>query len=386
MNYNTFCMKICLRKILHTQNLSKVAHYLLLIALVMCGTGSGLFAQDASFSQYNLTPFYYNPAYTGNHGGYQLSATYRSLWPNVPGKTITGPLSTAFAVFDASLKAGNSFNAGLGVFAMTNVEGEGYLTTNTFGVSYAQHFTKISHKGDAMPRIQISLGFKAYINSISVNRDKLVFSDQLSLLDGITGASAADQNGVAHKITADADAGMLMINNFKGKDNWYNELGLSLAHILSPNESLTGAQNQQSRLPRKYAITYRSSAGFARHKFYLGPSVLFENQGRFFELNTGVDLFVNPNPGNNVIPLCFSVINRFCVHPDVNNTNAIILSARYKGTMGKDRRIIYNIGFAVDLPYSALAMQTKGAYELSLSVLFPRKGNNNFSKCPYSMN
>ena len=363
----------------------KIAIRVLFWALVGCAPFS-LLAQDATFSQYNLTPYYYNPAYTGSHGGYQISATYRSLWPNVPGKTIEGPLSTALAVFDAAIKSGNSFNAGIGMFAMTNVEGEGFLTTNTVGISYAQHFAKIGGRGDAMPRIQISLGFKAYINSISVNRDKLVYSDQLSLLDGITGASAADQNGVAHKVTGDADAGMLLINNFKGKDNWYNEAGFALAHILSPNESLTGARTADSRLPRKYVITYRSSASIARHKFYVGPSVLFENQGKFFELNTGVDFYVNPNPGNNVIPLCFSVMNRYCIHPDVTNTNAVILSARYKGTAGKDRRIIYNIGFAVDLPYSALAMQTKGAYELTLNVILPRKGNNNFSKCPYSLN
>ena len=355
----------------------------LLCLLLLC-IGNGLQAQDPSFSQYNLNQYYYNPAYTGNHGGYQVAATYRSLWPNIPGKTVAGPLSTYYAAFDAFLKSGSSYTAGAGVFAMQDVEGEGYLTTSTFGISYAQHFARIGPKADVMPRIQISLGFKAYFNSISVNWDKLVFSDELSIQQGIIGTSAADHSGIGHKFTFDADAGMLMINNFKGKDNWYNEVGLAMAHILSPNESITGNATAASHLPRKYVVTYRSTVGLGSKRFFVGPTVLFENQGNFYQLNTGFDIFINPKPLNVVMPLCFSVMNRLSVNPNVSNTNAIILSARYKGIMGKATKVIYNIGFAADLPYSGLAMQTKGSYEISLSVVFPRKGNDNFSKCPYS--
>ncbi len=363
----------------------RVLRALLTLVMALLWPLAELLAQDPTFSQYNMNQFYYNPAYTGNHGGYQIAATYRSLWPNVPGKTVAGPLSTTFALFDAYLKSGSSYTAGVGVFAMQDVEGEGYLTTNTVGISYAQHFAKIGPKTDAMPRVQISLGFKAYLNSISVNWDKLVFSDELSLQQGITGTSAADHSGVGHKVTGDMDAGMLMINNFRGKDNWYNELGFALAHILSPNESLTGVATEQSKLPRKYVVSYRSSAALAGKHLFVGPTILFENQKLFYELNTGIDVFINPKPSNAIIPLCFSVMNRFSVNPDIANTNAIILSLRYKGSVGKLNKVVYNIGFAADLPYSGLAMQTKGAYELSLGVIFPRKGNDNFSVCPYQV-
>ena len=358
----------------------------LFVSLVIMALGFGnVQAQDPTFSQYNLNQFYYNPAYTGNSGGYQLAATYRSLWPNVPGKTVTGPLSTSLAMFDAAIKSGDSYSAGAGFFAVHDVEGEGYFTTNTFGVSYAQHFTKIGPKTDNMPRIQISLGFKAYMNSMSVNWDKLVFSDELSLQQGITGSSAAGHTGVGHKITGDMDAGILLINNFKGKDNWYNEVGFALAHILSPDQSLTGASSDQSKLPRKYVASYRSSVGLAGKRFFIGPTILFENQKLFYELNTGIDLFINPRPSNAIIPLCFSVMNRMSLHPDIANTNAMILSFRYKGSLGKESKVVYNIGLGVDLPYSGLAMQTKGAYEISISVILPRKGNNNFSVCPYQV-
>jgi type IX secretion system PorP/SprF family membrane protein len=356
-----------------------------IMLMLLCASFTPVAAQDPTFSQYNLNQYYYNPAYTGNHGGYQLAATYRSLWPGVPGKVVEGPLSTSYAMFDAYLKSGHSYTAGVGVFAMQDVEGEGFLTTNTVGISYAQHFAKIGPKTDAMPRIQISVGFKAYLNSISVNWDKLVFSDDLSLTQGVTGSSSADHSGVGHKITGDADAGLLMINNFKGKDNWYNEVGFAMAHIISPNESLTGADNISDRVPRKYVVTYRSTAAIAGKRFFIGPTILFENQALFYELNTGLDLFINPRPSNVVRPLCFTVMNRLAINPDIANTNAIILAMRYKGTAGKNSKVIYNIGFSVDLPYSGLAMQTRGAYEVSLNVIFPRTHGDNFSACPYQV-
>ena len=161
-----------------------------------------------------------------------------------------------------------------------------------------------------------------------------------------------------------------MINNFKGKDNWYNEMGLAMAHILSPNESLTGSETPDSRLPRKYVVSYRSTASLNGKRFFLGPTILFENQKLYYELNTGLDLFINPKPSNGVIPLCFSIMNRWSLYQTMYNTNAIIVSVRYKGTAGKQSKIIYNIGFAADLPYLGLALQTKGAYEILWELFF----------------
>ncbi|MDB5282739.1 MAG: putative rane protein [Bacteroidota bacterium] len=347
-----------------------------------CMLATQCYGQDPSFSQYNLNQFYFNPAYTGDHGGYQLAATYRSLWPNAPGKIFPGALSTYYTVFDAYLKKGN-YTAGAGIFAMQDIEGEGYLTTSTVGISYAQHFNKIKNKTDELPRIQVSLGFKAYFNSISVNWDKLVFSDQVNINQGITGQSASDHDGIGRKYTVDMDVGLLLKNNFAGKDNWYNEVGFAMAHLLSPSMSLTGTATADSRMPRKYIATYRSSVSLPGKYFYLGPTILFENQKQFYELNTGMDLFINPKPGNSVIPFCISLMNRLSVVQNTSNTNAIIASVRYKGVGGKQTKVVYNIGFAADFPYTGLAVQTKGAYELSLGLVFQPKGNNNFSKCPY---
>ena len=351
-------------------------------AAILLLAGNVCFAQDPTFSQFNLNQLYYNPAYTGDHRGYQLTATYRSLWPNVPGKVFPGPLSTYYGYFDAFLSSGSSYTAGAGIFAMQNIEGEGFLKTTTFGVSYAQHFAKLSL--GTQPRNQLSLGFKAYVNSISIHWDKLVFSDQLDIENGITGYSAFAQNGVSQKFTTDLDAGLLFKNNFRGKDNWYNEVGFSMAHILSPNISLTDSETKESHLPQKFTGSFRTTVGVKEKAVFIGSTILFENQKDFYALNTGFDLYSDLTAENSVMPLWFSLMHRTALHASAENTNAFIGSIKYKWLMGKYYKAVYFVGFSADFPYTGLGMKSKGAYELTLGVILPRNGSNHFSRCPFS--
>ena len=344
-------------------------------------------AQDPTYSQYNLNQLYYNPAYTGYHGGYQFTATYRNLWPNVRGKSFPqGPLGTYHAFFDCFVGR-NYYHAGIGAFAMEDVEGEGYLKTSTFGISYAQHLPKIGgYKSDISPRLKLSLGFKGYISSISIDWDKLVFTDQLNLDYGIIGGtnSSFNHTGTFRKMVGDMDAGLLLLNNFMGQNKWYNEVGFSIAHILAPSISLMGSTEDNIRLPRKYLVSYRSTVDIAKGKLFMGPTLLFENQKKFFELNAGLDFFVKVQKDNRVIPLTLSIMNRITIVQHKTNTSAIIVGISHKGILGKKNAPVYTIGFAADFPYMGLGMQTAGAYELSIGIVIPQKGGNGFSQCPYS--
>lgn len=349
-------------------------------------------AQDPTYSQINLNQLYYNPAYTGQQYGYQLSATYRTLWPNVRGKQIPGPLSTYHAWFDGFVNLPQGMYMGLGAFAMQDIEGEGFLTTTSGGVSFATHFPKIGYKSDELPRFKISVGAKVYYNSISINWDKLVFSDQLNIDQGIIGSSAFNHNGTFRRNYFDFDAGLLITNNFMGRDKWHNEIGFSVAHILSPSISLTGSNEDKTRLPQKFVLSYRSTVNLAAGRLFAGPSILFENQGSFFRkqsdfysLNVGLDFFIKPNANSWVVPLTISLINRLSVVQQKINTSAIILGITHKGTLGKSSKApVYYVGAAVDFPYMGLGMQTAGAYEISIGIIIPPKHSNGFSKCPYN--
>ncbi|MCX6199729.1 MAG: PorP/SprF family type IX secretion system membrane protein [Bacteroidetes bacterium] len=347
-------------------------------------------AQDATYSQFNLNQLYYNPAYTGYQYGYQFSATYRTLWPNVRGKKLPGPLSTYHAWFDGFVNLPRGMYLGLGAFAMQDVEGEGFLTTTSAGVSFAAHFPKIQAVGDESPRIKISLGAKVYFNSISIDWDRLVFTDQLNIDYGITGSSAFGHTGSFRKNYPDFDIGLLLLNNFMGKDKWYNEFGFSVAHILSPSISLTGSTEDRTRLPQKFIVSYRSTVNLVGGKLFVGPTILFENQGSFFrkqgdfyELNAGLDFFVRPSTKSYVVPLTVSVMNRLSIVQGKINTSAIILGITHKGVFGKKSNSpVYYVGAAVDFPYMGLGMQSAGAYELSIGIIIPPKHTNGYSKCP----
>jgi hypothetical protein len=283
---------------------------------------------------------------------------------------------------------------GLGAFAMQDVEGEGFLTTTTGGLSFALHFPKFKFKQDVLPRIKISVGAKAYFNSISIDWDRLVFTDQLDIDQGIVGGSAFGHTGTFRKNYFDFDIGGLLLNNFMGREKWYNEVGFSVSHILMPTISLTGATSENRGLPRKFTLSYRSTVNMASGKLFIGPTILFENQGSsffriknadFYELNTGLDFFIKPNANSWVVPLSLSLGNRMTILQNNINTSALIVGISHKGVLGKKTNSpVYYVGVAADFPYMGLSMQTAGAYEISLGIIIPPKHSNGFSKCPYS--
>ena len=351
-------------------------------------------AQDPTYSQFNLNQLYYNPAYTGYQYGHQISATYRTLWPNVRGKKIPGPLSTYHAWFDGVVNLPKGMYLGLGAFAMQDVEGEGFLTTTSGGLSIAAHFPKISYRQDALPRLKLSVGAKVYFNSLSIDWDRLVFTDQLDIDLGILGSSGFGETGRFRRNYFDFDIGGLLLNNFMGKDKWYNEFGFSVAHVLMPSISLTGATDENRALPRKYVVSYRSTVNLVGGKLFIGPTILFENQGSpffriktadFYTLNTGLDFFIRPSTRSWVVPLTVSLMNRMSIVQNKINTSSIILGLTHKGSFGgKPSSPVYYVGAAFDFPYLGLGMQSAGAYEFTVGIIFPPKHTNGFSSCPYS--
>lgn len=368
----------------------KSSKILLLISFLL--PGALLFAQDPTFSQFDANQLYYNPAYTGYKKNSRIALSYRNLWPNVPGKGFPGGPSATYSIFgDTYFSIKDRFTAGAGAFVMQNAEGDGYLTTTSAGLLYSQHMPRIKSKTDLTDRFNIYLGFKVYYNNIHVDPSRFVFSDQLDVNYGISGPSSFNQSNIISRNYFDFDFGLLVRNNFRGKDKWYNELGFAMAHVLSPAISITGSNSDPARLPRRYIATYRSSIALKGGSFYIGPSVLFENQGRFYAMNAGLDFFLRFSSSREVIPLSISLYNRFSFIVKNNetgqqkiNTSALILSVNHKGTFtGGKYSTGYYVGFSVDFPYMGLGMQTAGAYELAAGIIIPRKRNNSVIYCPF---
>lgn len=348
-------------------------------------------AQDPTFSQYDANQIYYNPAYAGYKKAVRFGATYRNLWPNVPGKKLPGPLGSYSFTGDAYFNIKDRFTGGGGAFVMQDVEGVGYLTTTTAGIMYSQHMPKIKGRNDRMDRWNIYLGFKAYMGNIHVDWSRYVFSDQLDVNYGVANPSSFNQDNIVSKFYFDFDFGIVIRNNYRAKGKWFNEFGFSMSHVLAPTISITGSASDASRLPRKYVATYRSNIAVLKDNFYIGPTILFENQGRFFAVNGGLDFYVRfKHRKNESIPLSVGVYNRFSfILKDVRNnrnkinTSAIILSVTHRGNFASGKYATgYSVGFSVDFPYMGLGMQTAGAYEITAGITIPYKKRDVLT-CPF---
>src|SRR6186713_3130083 len=90
-----------------------------------------LFAQDPQFSQFYANPIYTNPAFTGTSNNLRLVMIARDQYT-----ALNNNYKTAAASLDAKVP---SLNGGLGLMAMADVAGDGYLTTTTINAIYAYH-------------------------------------------------------------------------------------------------------------------------------------------------------------------------------------------------------------------------------------------------------
>lgn len=347
------------------------------------------YGQDPTFSQYDANQLYYNPAYAGYKKDARIGITYRNLWPNVPGKNFPGPLSTYSAFGDAYFSVRDRFTGGAGAFVMQDIEGQGFLATTSAGVIYSQHMPHIRGRNDQMDRFNFYLGFKAYYNYIHVDWSRFVFSDQLDANYGITGPSSYNQTAINSRSYFDLDFGFLMRNNFQAKGRWYNELGFSMAHVLSPSIALSGSNSDAAKLPRRYMATYRSNIALGNN-FFIGPNILFENQAKFYALNAGIDFYLKLGNHRDIIPLSIGLYNRFSAITKNTetgnqkvNTSAIVLVLTHRGYFANGKNALgYYIGASVDFPYLGLGMQTAGAYEITMGIIIPYR-KSNVLKCPF---
>ena len=363
--------------------------------ILFLSTAVYCFAQDPTFSQFDPNQLYYNPAYAGYKKEARIEMTYRNLWPNVPGKVFPGPLSTYSATGDAYFNIQNKFMGGAGAYVMQDVEGQGYLTTTSAGVFYSQHMPSIRAFRDDKnqpARFDIYAGFKVYYNHIHIDWSRFVFSDQLNPNDGITGPSSFNQDHLSQRDYFDFDFGVLVRNNFQAKGRWINELGFAMAHVLTPVISITGSNSDITRLPRKITATYRANIAITENRFYIGPTIMFENQGKFYETLAGLDFYFRMSRKFETVPLSIGIYDRFSEivknqitgQPKVN-TSALIVSVTHKGNIPNGRNPLgYAVGFSVDFPYMGLGMQTAGSYEITLGLLIPYK-KSDVMKCFFEM-
>ena len=129
----------------------------------MCGCYVYSFAQDPTFAQFYQFRTFLNPAATGSEKGLNVAMIYKNQWNYVPGGFNTYGMSVDVQSARAS--------SGFGVTAYRDVEAK-TLQTNYVSGSYA-YIARITKN------INLHIGVNAAFVNKSIDRSKLIFTDQL---------------------------------------------------------------------------------------------------------------------------------------------------------------------------------------------------------------
>lgn len=286
------------------------------------------YGQDPAFSQFYANPLYLNPALAGSARCPRVILNYRNQWPGIP-----ATYETYSASYDEYI---NGVNGGIGIQAYHDRAGTGIINTNHVSGIYAYQLTIDRN-------VSIKAGFQATYYQRSIDWDKLTFGDQIHQRYGfIYQTNETPINNNVNKL--DFSAGFLIFS-----ERTY--FGFASQHLTQPDESFF--KNTESRLPRKY--TAHAGALFPLNKQQpedgnISPNIIYQYQGGFNHINLG--LYVNKGP------ITGGVWYRW-------NDALIFLVGLYTDQ--------FRFGYSYDVTVSRLGVQTLGAHEISVTMMFPCK-------------
>lgn len=290
-------------------------------------------AQDPHFTQFYASPLFLAPSFTGGILGYRTVLNYRNQWTSIPGSYNTFSLS-----WDHNFIA---FKSGLGFVAVRDQAGAGNLGNTKVGVLYSYDFTPTSEW-----HIRPGLGF--YLQQISIDFGKLIFSDQL--IDPGTPTSVAPPGNSA---VWDIDVATSVLAY---SDNmWF---GATWDHMLKPVASF---YDEDSRTPYKISMFggYRYvTRGFLMSKIEESITFAFNfrMQDIYRQLDLGLYWFTEP--------LSFGVWWRgMPKNSSTKRVDALAFMLGYKWDQ-------VSLGYSYDFTVSKLGINSGGSHEISFIYEF----------------
>lgn len=333
-------------------------------------------AQDPSFSQLYFNKLYFNPAFAGISNGLEFSLSERLLWPNLPGKFNTFKFS---GDIDVSIINGVG---GVGLLAVSDVEGEGYLKTTTVGIPISfrpMNFTNSVNA--ARPKhFNFQSGFLFAIIHKSINWENFIFSDQFDNVKGIVRPSSFIVPVESSIVFPDISFGFVAeyLNSPFSRSHrkqWSLRGGAAFHHLTQPDFNFTGSD---SKLPIKqtWHLNFNFPLRFD-NDFIVAPAVNYEKQA-------GMQTY---SLGSNVL-WKFPFVGASYRH--YYNFDAIAVTSGLR--IGNDNLSI--ISYTYDFTISGLMRGTGGSHEINinyiietsdLSITRDRKGRKrvNMITCPF---
>jgi type IX secretion system PorP/SprF family membrane protein len=332
--------------------MKKIRIYILSVGLILGAVCAK--AQDHMYSQFFNSPVYLNPALNGQfEGDFRMNMIYRNQWSSVP-----GALSYLTASADWNIP---KFGGGVGLMFTRSNEGTAYFVRNNFAGIYSYSV--------GSDDFILSFGIQAGIGNRTIDRNKLVFGDQIDPQYGyIPGSqSSADLGQISNKYYFDAGAGVnLVVGNFMA--------GSALQHINRPDQSFTGAP---SKLPMRATahLSYRMDMNpydnmDESEKSYFIPSVVYYKQATSSSMSVGMQYKRRS-------------INAGLWYRSGNSTgpSAFVVSLIFDLFINRDGGEKLRFGLSHDAPSSKLNYSnTSGTTEGSLSYETTLPSRNSYHK------
>lgn len=308
---------------------------LLIPILLLLVSGSTVFAQDPQFSQFYAVPLYTNPAFAGSTGNVRINAGFRDQYT-----ALQNNFRTVLASVDANV---SSLNGGIGVMAMNDVSGDGFLTSNQVSAIYAFH-SAINRNVHFRAAVQATVVQKSY------DFNKLKFGDQID-----------DRYGFVYPTAESKAVEQIIFPNFSTGFLVYSSqffAGAAIHNLTEPNQSFyyRNSSAEQFKLPRRYTAhagmnIYLTNQRNEQERIVLSPNILFMSQRNYNQLNLGLYLKRQ------------ALTTGLWIRQTSKNTDAAIFLIGLKFPK-------FRIGYTYDLTLSSARTATQGSNELTAAFEF----------------
>lgn len=300
--------------------------------------------QDVEFSQFYSSATYLNPSLAGLREDNVFAMTYRNQWP-----AIKNAYESAYVSYERSLRG---HNAGLGVFFINDVAGEGTLKRQQLALVYSKQ-VRFSHK------LYGSFGLKGTYNVSSINWDALTWGDMIDLRKGVVynTMQPMKRNSMSY---VDAGAGAVLYT-----DEFFG--GVSIEHLLRPDYGMLSLYNS-TRIPLRYKVHLGGNIPINDApnsiNFTIAPQLIYTRQEKSSQLVVGG----------------YAILNKISMGLWHRLKDSYIISL---GTEIDKFRCSYSF----DLGANKLIAHSGGAHEVSITFLFEhyrkeKKKKHKLMSCP----
>ena len=328
-----------------------IVRRILLAVILYFGSFTLSHAQDPHYAQFFNCPLYENPANAGFFNGtYRISLNYRNQW-----RSVSKPFTTAAAALDAPLfgRILHHDKIGIGGMVLRDKAGDSEygITAGILGLSYHK---ALNRRGNNY----LLFGIQYFLAQRTIDYTALRFGDQFNGNNFDPALQTSEQFSKDQYAISDLNLGIKW--HFHPINGIQYETGLSVSHLLEPNQSLYDVI--KIPIKKKYTATCKSTIPF-KNRFEAIPALYLSRQGKFNELIFGGLLNIKQDE-KNALPLDFSggLFNRW------NDAVIIMVGASYK---------LYTFGLSYDLNYSGLRKSSdyRGGPEISVSINLGRERN-----------